>query len=129
METVRGAIEWIAFAIELLAVVVIVVAIIGALVRSERAPIRRPEARSDVFSKYKRGLGQGLLLALELLLAADIISTVTAPPTLQSLATLGLLAVIRTFLSWSLEVEIHGAWPWRMRAEERTNERAESAAK
>ena len=50
---------------------------------------------------------------LELLVAADIVATVTAPLSVESLAALGLVVLIRTFLSFSLEVEIKGRWPWR----------------
>ena len=117
MVTVRELIEWVALSIELLAVAVIVGAIVMAVV-SGRASRTGP-VRSDIFTDYKRRMGRGLLLGLELLLAADIVGTVALTPTLESLAALGLLAVIRSFLSWSLEVEMDGCWPWRMRAEAR----------
>jgi uncharacterized membrane protein len=121
MGTVRQLIEWVALSIEVLAVLVIVGAIVLAVVNGGR---QRPDSvRTDVFTDYKRRMGRGLLLGLELLLAADIIGTVALTPTLESLASLGLLAVIRSFLSWSLDVEIDGCWPWRMRAEGRTEER------
>lgn len=113
METVRGLIEWTELSIEVLAVLVIVGAIVTAAIpRSGLQPGTEP-ARGDAFSVYKRRMGRGLLLGLELLLAADIIGTVALTPTLQSLAALGLLALIRSFLSWSLEVEMDGCWPWR----------------
>lgn len=121
MATVRQLIEWVALSIEVLAVVVIVVAIVMAVMSGGRS--RTESARSDLFTDYKRRMGRGLLLGLELLLAADIVGTVALTPTLGSLASLGLLAVIRSFLSWSLDVEIDGCWPWRMRAEARTEER------
>jgi uncharacterized membrane protein len=121
MGTVRQLIEWVALSIEVLAVLVIVGAIVLAVVSGGRQ--RTDSVRSDVFTDYKRRMGRGLLLGLELLLAADIIGTVALTPTLESLASLGLLAVIRSFLSWSLDVEIDGCWPWRMRAEGRTEER------
>jgi uncharacterized membrane protein len=117
MEAMKAVIEWVELLIELLAVVVIVAAIILALVpRRQATGVTEP---SDLFSNYKRRMGRGLLLGLELLLAADIISTVALTPTLESLAALGLLALIRTFLSWSLDVEIDGCWPWRVRSAER----------
>jgi len=122
METVRQVIEWVALSIEVLAVVVIVAAILLAVV--SRGQSRTESERADMFTGYKRRMGRGLLLGLELLLAADIIDTVALTPTLQSLASLGLLAVIRTFLSWSLDVEIDGCWPWRMRAEARAGQGA-----
>lgn len=121
MGPVRQLIEWVALSIEVLAVLVIVGAIVMAAVSGGRS--HTESVRSDIFSDYKRRMGRGMLLGLELLLAADIIGTVALTPTLQSLASLGLLAVIRSFLSWSLDVEIDGCWPWRMRAEARTEER------
>jgi uncharacterized membrane protein len=63
------------------------------------------------------------LLGLEFLVAADIIRTVALEPTMQNVIILGLLVVIRTFLSWSLVVEIEGRWPWRaMTGEEKSRE-------
>ena len=58
-------------------------------------------------------LGRSILLGLEFLVAADIIRTVAVQPSLQNVAVLGLIVLIRTFLSFSLEVEIDGRWPWR----------------
>ena len=63
--------------------------------------------------------GRSVLLGLEVLVAADIIRTVAVEPTIDNLLVLGLLVLIRTFLSWSLEVEIDGRWPWRRAADER----------
>ena len=59
------------------------------------------------------GDGRGILLGLELLVAADIIGTVAVTPSIENLLILGLIVLIRTFLSFSLEVEIEGRWPWR----------------
>ncbi len=72
--------------------------------------------------RYRANLGRGILLGLELLVAADIIGTVAITPTLEGLLVLALIVLIRTFLSFSLEIEIEGRWPWR-RAE---NENAAS---
>jgi uncharacterized membrane protein len=71
------------------------------------------------YSRYRAGLGRGILLGLELLVGADIISTITAPLTFQSVGLLGAIIVIRTFLSFSLETEIEGCWPWRRAARDR----------
>ena len=57
-----------------------------------------------------------ILLGLELLVAADIIKTVAVTPTLDSVVVLAVIVLIRTFLSWSLELEISGRWPWQKRA-------------
>jgi uncharacterized membrane protein len=64
------------------------------------------------FTLYRSNLGRAILLGLEFLVAADIISTVAIEPSLQSLLILGGIVLIRTFLSFSLEVEIEGRWPW-----------------
>lgn len=65
------------------------------------------------YHRYRSHLGRAILLGLELMVAADIINTVAVEPTFRSLGVLGLIVVIRTFLSFSLEVEINGHWPWQ----------------
>lgn len=67
----------------------------------------------DRIAAFRRMLGRAILTGLELLVAADIIRTVAIDPTLESVLVLGLIVVIRTFLSFSLEVEIDGRWPWQ----------------
>lgn len=64
------------------------------------------------FTRYRSDFGKTILLGLEFLVAADIVGTVAIGPTLQDLSVLGLLVLIRTFLSFALEVEITGRWPW-----------------
>lgn len=76
------------------------------------------------YERYRSNLGRGILLGLELLVGADIISTITAPLTFQSVGLLAGIVVIRTFLSFSLETEIEGCWPWQ-----RTSKAAGSARK
>lgn len=70
----------------------------------------------EAYTRYRANLGRGILLGLELLVGADIISTITAPLTLETVGLLGLIVLIRTFLSFSLETEIEGCWPWRRAA-------------
>jgi uncharacterized membrane protein len=65
------------------------------------------------YHRYRANLGRGILLGLEFLVAADIIGTVAVDPTLRNLAVLAGIVVIRTFLSFALEIEIEGRWPWR----------------
>ena len=72
--------------------------------------IETPEYR---YNGYKRYLGRTLLLGLEISVAADIIRTVALESTLTSVVVLGLLVLVRTFLSWSLVVELDGRWPWQ----------------
>ncbi len=73
----------------------------------------RPVGREDRVAALRRMLGRAILTGLELLVAADIIRTVAIDPTLESVLVLGLIVIIRTFLSFSLEVEIDGRWPWQ----------------
>ncbi len=70
----------------------------------------------DAYHGFRSNLGRGILLGLELLVGADIISTITAPLTVESVGLLGGIVVIRTFLSFSLETEIEGCWPWQRAA-------------
>lgn len=65
------------------------------------------------YGRYRRRIGQAILLGLELLVAADIIGTVAVEPTLRSVGVLGLIVLVRTFLSMALEVEMEGRLPWR----------------
>lgn len=112
-EVILEWIEFAALAIEVLAVAIIVVSIGVATVRWLYQVIRRqrPESR---YRTYKISLGRSLLLGLEILVAADVVRTVALEATLQSVLVLGLLVVIRTFLSWALVVEMQGRWPWKL---------------
>jgi len=94
-------------------VVIIIIGIGIATVRFLRVIMSAAGARTTAYRDYRRGLGQGLLLGLELLVAADIIRTVAVTPTLESVAVLAVIVLIRTFLSWSLEVEVEGRFPWQ----------------
>jgi uncharacterized membrane protein len=76
--------------------------------------------QSVAYRNLRQGLGRAILVGLELFIAADIIRTVTIEPTFQSISVLGLIVLVRTFLSWSLEVEINGEWPWRRARREAT---------
>jgi uncharacterized membrane protein len=71
------------------------------------------ETHVQTFHDYKDYLGRALLLGLTVLVAADVIRTVALEPTLDNIAALGLLVLVRTFLGWALVVEIDGHWPWR----------------
>ena len=109
-EPMRLLIELAAQAIEAFAVAIIVIAIVHGSVRYLFHITKRVE---DAYEQYKIQLGKALLLGLEFLVAADVVKTVVLEPTLQNVAILGLLVIIRTFLSWSLVVEIEGRWPWQ----------------
>ena len=102
--------EYAALAIEVFAVAIIVLATVHGTIRYL---IRIYQQAGDAYQRLKAQLGKALLLGLEFLVAADIIRTVALEPDLQNVMILGLLVIIRTFLSWSLVVEIEGHWPWR----------------
>ena len=105
--------HWIATAIEVVGVATIVVSALIATVSFAR--LRRARGWEEGLRQYRANLGRGILLGLEFLVAADIIGTVAVTPTFQSLGVLGLIIVVRTLLSFALEVEIDGCWPWRRR--------------
>jgi uncharacterized membrane protein len=71
--------------------------------------------RADVntYRNYRHNVARALLLGLEILVAADVIRTIALEPTLQNALILGLLVLIRTFLGWSLVIEIEERWPWK----------------
>ncbi len=115
-DTFASWIELISRGIELLAIVVIVLAIAYATTRYVTQSITHSPL-GDPYNRFRVLLGRALLLGLEILVAADIIRTVALQPSLTSITVLGILVVIRTFLSWSLVVEIEGRWPWQTKGE------------
>jgi uncharacterized membrane protein len=72
---------------------------------------RRPF--DQAYEGARQGVGRAILLGLEILIIADIVQTITIDPTLESVITLGVLVLVRTFLSFSLEIELEGVVPWR----------------
>jgi uncharacterized membrane protein len=76
---------------------------------------RRAETVGAAYPELRRDLGRCILLGLEVLIVADIVRTIIVDPTLDSVAVLGIIVVIRILLSFSLEAEIDGVWPWRRR--------------
>jgi uncharacterized membrane protein len=110
---VREVIEWAALAIEILGAAVIVAGV--ARVAITRGTVRYlfQLDRPGAYESYKHQMGRSLLLGLEFLVAGDVVRTVALEPTLVNVAVLGLLVLVRTFLSWSLAVEIEGRWPWQ----------------
>ncbi|WP_134497857.1 DUF1622 domain-containing protein [Microvirga pakistanensis] len=98
-------------AIEMCGIAIIVLGTLGATL-AVFWQLLRGRSGEAVFNLYRSNLGRAILLGLEFLVAADIINTVAIEPSLQSLLILGGIVLIRTFLSFSLEVEIEGRWPW-----------------
>ena len=118
METIRHLIDWTSVGIEVLAIAVIVTGIVSLALsrgavrylfqRSTASTVGAPEGN-------KHSLGKPLLVALELLVAADVLRTVVLEPTLSNVVALGLFILARTFLSWSMRVEMEGRWPWQQK--------------
>jgi uncharacterized membrane protein len=109
-EAIRSGMEWSSLGIEVMAATVIVLAIV---VSTGRFLLRANRTGLDAYQAYKTRLVKALLLGLEFLVAADIVRTVALRATLTNVAILGALVLVRTFLSWSLVVEIEGRWPWQ----------------
>ena len=112
----------------------VAVMVLGALISIPLAirghqPRRLPAGaeKLTVYRSYRQLLGRSILLGLELLVAADIIRTVAVTPTFESVGVLAVIVLIRTFLSFSLELEITGRWPWQK--EPRTSDSAEAGAR
>ena len=114
MEQIHPYIEWIAHGLEMAGVAIILAGVAVATLLFVRHG-RRTSWR-EAYPRLRADLGRGILLGLELLVGADIIATITAPLTFDSVGLLGLVVLIRTFLSFALETEIEGCWPWRRRA-------------
>ena len=97
--------------IELAAVLAIAGAVVAAIVGAVSERFR--SNWSAAYDTFKRHMGRGLLIGLDLLIAGDIIKTVTLEPTLENATVLGVLVLIRTFLSWTIVLEVEGRWPWQ----------------
>jgi uncharacterized membrane protein len=111
-EPLMSAIHWIVRALELAGIGVIVVGAFGSLLAFLRR-LLKGQPKELIVGQFRTDLGRAILMGLELLVAADIVSTVAIDPTVDSLIVLAGIVLIRTFLSFSLEVEIEGRWPWQ----------------
>jgi uncharacterized membrane protein len=111
---IRGAMEAVGLAVDAAGVGVIVVAIVLAGVAFARSA-SSGEPFDTSYRGLRQSIGRGILLGLELLVAGDIIRTVAVAPNFTGVGVLALIVAIRTFLSFSLEVELTGRWPWGQR--------------
>ncbi|MDQ4130280.1 MAG: DUF1622 domain-containing protein [Actinomycetota bacterium] len=94
-----------------------VTAIVGGILVATAIRARhlgRGEFREQ-YRRYRQAIGRAILLGLEILVGADIIRTIAVEPTFESVGVLALIVLVRTFLSFSLEVELEGRWPWQQR--------------
>jgi uncharacterized membrane protein len=102
----------IARGVEIIGIVTLVMGLAAALVRAGLV-LTGGQGMEEAYRIVRTVFGRSILLGLEFLVAADIIRTVAVQPSLENVAVLGLIVLIRTFLSFSLEVEIDGRWPWQ----------------
>jgi uncharacterized membrane protein len=94
----------------------------GALVATARLLVSRAHNLGNYYSSYRQDIGRAILLGLEFLIAGDIIRTVVVAPTIQNVVVLGLIVLIRTVLSLSLQLEIEGRLPWRRAVSQQTQD-------
>lgn len=114
MENLRHYIEFTAKIIESAGVIIIAGGSLFFLFRFLLFLLRNQEAS---YTKLRHDLGKAILLGLEILVAADIIATVSTEPTMSSVLVLGVVVLIRTFLSFSLQAELEGKFPWQRKKE------------
>ena len=103
--------ETVAVAIETLGILVISVGGLVAVLTIAR--LKSADSSANAYQAFRRQMARWLLLGLELLIAADVITTVTLDLDLASVAALGLLVLIRTFLAWAIVMVDEGRWPWQ----------------
>ncbi len=97
-------------------VVGVVIVALGSILSLVRFLLRRTMPFSQSYRALRQDVGRAILLGLEFLIAGDIIRSVVVDPTLLNIVTLGLIVLIRTFLSMTLQLEVEGCWPWRRRS-------------
>lgn len=109
---IKDVIEVIVLGVEIVAVAILSIGVAVVLLRGVLGIATR-KPWEQVYEGMRVGMGRALLLGLEVLIAADIIVTVVLELTIANVAALGLLVVIRTFLSWAIQLETAGHWPWQ----------------
>ena len=124
--TFEAAMEVVVRGFEIAGIAILAIGSLRAAVVAAAALIRGE--RAGVYQRARVQVGQAILLGLEVLIIADIVLTVTIDQTIESAATLGIIVLVRTFLSFSLEIELEGVVPWRRRDAQRENSQAEKPA-
>ena len=106
--------EWMENVVKAFEIAGVVMLAVGSIVTLVRAAtvLARGEHHA-AYQTARQGIGRSVLLGLEVLIIADIVQTVTIDPTFESALILGLIVLVRTFLSFSLEIELEGTLPWR----------------
>ena len=112
-QSLHEIVELVSLAIDVIGVLVI---LLGLAIAVGRFLASRTKETAG-YHQFRQDLGRGILLGLEFLVAADIIRTVAVEPTLEGVLVLGLIVLVRTFLSMALQVELEGHWPWQRAAQ------------
>ena len=110
-EVYEEIIEYIVYVVEAMGAAIMVVGGFVSLLLFAIASLKS-ETRKGSYEKLRQHLGQSILLGLEVLIVGDIVRTIIVDPTMESVGVLGAIVVIRIILSFSLEVEMDGTWPW-----------------
>ncbi|SEM39171.1 DUF1622 domain-containing protein [Nonomuraea pusilla] len=110
-----GVVERVGQGVDAAGVVIIVLGALLATARFVQLVGRRRQPLQESYRAYRQGLGRAILLGLEFLVAGDIIKTVAVAPTFAGVGVLALIVLVRTFLSFSLEVELENRLPWQPR--------------
>ncbi len=105
--------RWVSDAVQVVETVGAATLVVGGLVVSAQFGAHAVARRPDAYRRFRRSLGRVIQVGLEILIVADIIRTIIVTPTLTSVGVLAVVVAVRIALSWSLEVEIGGTWPWR----------------
>ena len=113
-EIITPVAEWCAAIVEAIGIGIITVIALYVVFFAAIRAIKKDRAET-IFQQIRQRLGRGILLGLEFLIAADIIHTVAVELTFRTVGVLAIIVVIRTFLSFALEVELTGRWPWQNR--------------
>ncbi len=115
----------VAQAFELVGAAVLVVGLVLSVFLAARS-LRETRSGHLAYLALRRSFGGAILLGLEVLVAADLVRTVAVDPTLENVLILGVIVLIRTILSFSLEIEIEGVLPWRRAAAQTSDEQGET---
>jgi uncharacterized membrane protein len=111
--TFKEVVEVVGKTVDGLGVAITMLGVLGALVGFGWRALRPAEPPIDAYRELRRNVGRSILLGLELLVAGDIIRTVAIAPTFTSVGVLAVIVMVRTFLSFTLEVELSSRWPWQ----------------
>jgi uncharacterized membrane protein len=116
VDLLKPVAEWSTLIMEVVGISIIALFAIYALIVGIIRLLNKNDIKTT-FNRVRQRLGHGILLGLEFLVAADIIHTVAVELTLKTLSALAIIVLIRTFLSFTLEVELSGRWPWQKGSE------------